>query len=83
MYGPVNTSHEIFRFGRILERRSRSKRRDAIFGLLVLRKTISINPNYSGLVYAHYLPADGADSLVDMTDRRKSENPDSLLRIYQ
>jgi hypothetical protein len=45
--------------------------------------TLPVNPNCNGLICAHCLPADRADSLVDTTDRFKSENPDRLLRIYQ
>jgi hypothetical protein len=53
-------------------------------GYWFLGVTISVSPNYNGLLCAHCLPADRVDSLVsDMTDRCKSKNPDHLLRICQ
>jgi len=52
-------------------------------GYWFLGTTLSVNPNYNGLLCAHYLSPDRANSLVDTTDHCKSENPDRLLRIYQ
>jgi len=48
-------------------------------GYWFLRATLSVSPDYDELLCAHYLPANGADSLVDMMDHRKPENPDRLL----
>jgi hypothetical protein len=80
MYGPVNTSHEISDLAETWGG-ARNKQHDWLqFRLLVPRNDI---PNYNRLLCAHYLPADRVDSLVDMTDRRKSENLDCLLRICQ
>jgi hypothetical protein len=52
-------------------------------GYWLLGVTISASPNYNGLLCAHNLPADRADSLVDMMDHFKSKNPNRLLRICQ
>jgi hypothetical protein len=52
-------------------------------GYWFLGVTISVIPNYNGLLCAYNLPGDRADSLVDMTDHCKSKNPDHLLRICQ
>jgi hypothetical protein len=52
-------------------------------GYWFLGVTMSVSPSYNELLCAHNLPADRADSLVDMTDHCKSKNRDRLLRICQ
>jgi hypothetical protein len=52
MYDSVNTSLEIIDLAKP--------------GYRFLETTLSVNPNNNRLLCAHYLPADRADSLVDM-----------------
>ena len=82
MYDPVNTNHEKFSFSRILERGPEVSEATG-YSYWFLGTTLSINHNYNGLLCARYLPADNADSHMDMTDRCKSKNSDRLLRIRQ
>ena len=46
-------------------------------GYWYLGITISVSPKYNGSLCAHYLPADRADSLVNMMDRCKSDSRES------
>jgi hypothetical protein len=77
MYNPINTSHEIFDLAETWEGGQEvSDATGSNSGYWLLGTKLSVNANYNGLPCAHYLPADRAGSLVDMTDRCKSKSPD-------
>ena len=79
MCDPVNMSHEIFDLAKTREGSHKiSDVTGSNSGYWVLETALSVNPNYNGLLCAHYLPADRADSLEDTMDHHKSKNPDHL-----
>jgi hypothetical protein len=83
VYGAVNTNYETFNLAETLGGGYEISDATGSNSGYWLGTALSVNLNYNVLLCAHYLPADRADSLVDLADRCKSENPDFLLRIYQ